>query len=95
MEEHVHAAGTGEKVSGNGTLVFIWWAYFAIMLTVVAAVIFWAVRSGQFRNQDRAQSLPLSSPDLGNEEKRPGDGGQKAESPQPDEADHDSEHRSA
>jgi nitrogen fixation-related uncharacterized protein len=39
-----------------------WLAFTALMLVAVAAVLWWAIRSGQFRRQDRARYLPLDGP---------------------------------
>ena len=37
----------------------IWILYSAFGVTVFALVFLWAVRTGQFRDQDRARYLPL------------------------------------
>jgi nitrogen fixation-related uncharacterized protein len=42
-------------------LLFLWVAFAAVALAGIVAVIVWAVRSGQFANQDRARYLPLES----------------------------------
>ncbi len=42
-------------------LLTLWVAFTAVALAGIAAVIFWAVRSGQFADQDRARYLALDS----------------------------------
>jgi cbb3-type cytochrome oxidase maturation protein len=42
-------------------LVVIWVALAAIMLMGIVALLVWAVRSRQFKDQDRAARLPLES----------------------------------
>lgn len=41
---------------------YVWIAFAAMMLLAAVAVLVWAIRSGQFRRQDRARYLPLDSP---------------------------------
>jgi nitrogen fixation-related uncharacterized protein len=44
----------------NGIVLFIiWLGYTGLLLIVCLIFIVWAVRSGQFANQDRICSLPL------------------------------------
>lgn len=40
---------------------FSWLGFTLLMLSVVAGFVCWALRSGQFRRQERARSLPLHS----------------------------------
>jgi cbb3-type cytochrome oxidase maturation protein len=42
-------------------LLITWIAFSAAAFVGVAAFFIWAVRSGQFSQQDRARSLPLES----------------------------------
>ncbi len=44
-------------------LLGVWVAFAAVATAGVVAVFIWAVRSGQFRNQDRARRLPLDDDD--------------------------------
>jgi cbb3-type cytochrome oxidase maturation protein len=55
--------GKGVAVFSNPDTVFIvaWVAFVILIGTAIAAVIFWAVRAGQFKDQDRARYLPLMS----------------------------------
>lgn len=39
----------------------IWLGFSLLILTFIAWAVVWAVRSGQFRDQDQARSLPLRS----------------------------------
>jgi hypothetical protein len=48
-------------MTGAASLVVIWFTFLVVALVGVAAAIVWAVRSGQFTNQDRARYLPLQS----------------------------------
>jgi hypothetical protein len=41
---------------------YVWITFTVLMLAAVAAVLIWAIRSGQFRRQDRARYLPLDAP---------------------------------
>lgn len=51
-------------MSMNSLILFIWFGYLGIMLTFIFIVLRWAVRSGQFSDQDRARYLPLVSPPI-------------------------------
>ena len=59
-------------------LVVIWIALAVIMMAGIVALLVWAVRARQFRDQDRAARLPLDSgippedaaPDAGTQERR-------------------------
>jgi nitrogen fixation-related uncharacterized protein len=42
-------------------LLALWVTFTAVALAGIVAVIVWAVRSGQFADQDRARYLPLES----------------------------------
>ena len=42
-------------------LIVVWVAMAAIMLAGIVALLVWAVRSRQFKDQDRAARLPLES----------------------------------
>ena len=44
------------------SLAVTWVLYAVIGVSVFSAVFLWAVRAGQFRDQDRARYLPLQSP---------------------------------
>jgi cbb3-type cytochrome oxidase maturation protein len=46
-------------------LLTIWILYAIIGLTLFSALFVWAVRSGQFRDQQRARRLPLECPESG------------------------------
>jgi nitrogen fixation-related uncharacterized protein len=48
-------------LSSAGTLLLVWVTFSALVLAGAVAVLVWAVRSGQFAEQDRARSLPLES----------------------------------
>jgi cbb3-type cytochrome oxidase maturation protein len=43
------------------TFLFIWIGFSLLMTGSIAAFFFWAVRAGQFSQQDRARYLPLES----------------------------------
>jgi len=43
------------------TFLFMWLGFLVLMICVIAAFFLWAVRSGQFSDQDRARYLPLTS----------------------------------
>jgi cbb3-type cytochrome oxidase maturation protein len=46
----------------EGTVLFLFWAIFtACTLAAALTALIWAVRSGQFSDQDRARYLPLLS----------------------------------
>jgi nitrogen fixation-related uncharacterized protein len=65
MEERVSAAGNRsgqmiETYSGTGLLI-LWVVFASVALAAIIAVLVWAVRSGQFSNQDAARYLPLKS----------------------------------
>jgi len=49
------------------TLVTVWLLYSALGVAIFAALFLWAVRAGQFRDQDRARHLPLNHPPDENE----------------------------
>jgi len=38
---------------------FMWVGFLSLMLIGILVVFVWAIRTGQFRNQDRARYLPL------------------------------------
>lgn len=42
--------------------------YSVVVIVLVLAVLIWAIRSGQFKHQDRARHLPLAAGDI--DEKR-------------------------
>ena len=44
------------------TLVTVWLLYSALGIVIFAALFLWAVRAGQFRDQERARHLPLQHP---------------------------------
>lgn len=46
-------------------LLTIWILYAIIGVTLFSILFVWAVRSGQFRDQQRARRLPLESPESG------------------------------
>ena len=48
-------------LSAEGSLLLVWVAFAAMALAGAIAVLVWAVRSGQFADQDRARHLPLTS----------------------------------
>ncbi len=50
-----------ENMSGPVAFLIVWFTFLVITLIGVSAIIVWAVRSGQFANQDRARYLPLRS----------------------------------
>lgn len=41
------------------SLLAMWLLYAAFGITLYALIFLWAVRAGQFRDQDRARHLPL------------------------------------
>ena len=43
----------------NAALLAVWIVFSSLVLAGVVAVLVWAVRSGQFSQQDRARRLPL------------------------------------
>jgi hypothetical protein len=45
----------------SGTYVWIWAAWLGLIAVVLAVIVGWAIRAGQFRNQDHARRLPLES----------------------------------
>ena len=49
------------SASNNSALLAVWIVFAGVVLAGVAAVLVWAVRSGQFSHQDRARRLPLDS----------------------------------
>ena len=44
------------------TLVTMWLLYSALGAAIFVALFLWAIRAGQFRDQDRARRLPLQHP---------------------------------
>ena len=48
-------------LAGNSVLLMVWITFSTLVLVGVTAVLIWAVRSGQFSNQDQARRLPLES----------------------------------
>jgi cbb3-type cytochrome oxidase maturation protein len=46
-------------------LLTIWILYAVVGVTLFSALFVWAVRSGQFRDQQRARHLPLQCPQDG------------------------------
>ena len=55
-------------------LLLLWIGYALVGVSLFSAIFLWAVRSGQFRDQDRARYLPLEEPgreDAGEERQRP------------------------
>ncbi len=46
-------------LSTADTLLVVWITFSVLVLAGAAAVLVWAVRSGQFADQDRAARLPL------------------------------------
>jgi cbb3-type cytochrome oxidase maturation protein len=44
------------------TLAMMWLLYSGICVAIFAALFLWAIRAGQFRDQDRARRLPLHHP---------------------------------
>ena len=45
----------------QAALLTLWVTFTAIAVLGIAAALVWAVRSGQFSNQDHARRLPLES----------------------------------
>lgn len=43
----------------GATFFFMWIGFLFLMIIGIVLVFIWAIRSGQFRNQDRARYLPL------------------------------------
>lgn len=43
------------------TFFFMWLGFLLLMTGGIAAFFLWAIRSGQFSDQDRARYLPLES----------------------------------
>lgn len=41
--------------------VVVWVVFSVLALAALAAVLVWAIRTGQFRDQDRLRRLPLDS----------------------------------
>ena len=57
--------------------LFMWIGFLLLMTGGIAAFFLWAIRAGQFSNQDRARYLPLESgipPSEPDEERRQGRG---------------------
>ena len=53
------------------TLLTLWILYAVLGITIFIVLFLWAVRAGQFRDQDRARRLPLQHPPQDDEEPRP------------------------
>ena len=47
-----------------------WIFYFIIMLIIIAGFVIWAIRSRQFKDQDRARYLPLDDQTPDNDEEK-------------------------
>jgi len=45
----------------SAQLLYLWIAFTALAVIGISAILVWAVRSGQFGDQERARSLPLVS----------------------------------
>ncbi len=43
-------------------ILLVWILYSALGVGIFVALFLWAVRTGQFRDQDRARRLPLEHP---------------------------------
>jgi len=52
-------------------LILAWLLYCLLGVVIFAALFLWAVRNGQFRDQERARHLPLLHPP--ERERRPGE----------------------
>ncbi len=54
-------------------LLYLWIAFAVLAVIGISAILVWAVRSGQFSEQERARGLPLVSgvPDTAPTERRP------------------------
>jgi len=48
-------------VTGTTAFLFMWIGFLALMLAGLSLILLWAVRAGQFSNQERARYLPLRS----------------------------------
>jgi cbb3-type cytochrome oxidase maturation protein len=44
------------------TLIWVWLLYCFLGLIIFAVLFLWAIRAGQFRDQERAGRLPLLHP---------------------------------
>ncbi len=44
------------------TLIWVWLLYCFLGVVIFTALFLWAVRTGQFRDQERARRLPLLHP---------------------------------
>jgi len=57
----------------QNVFIAVWITFTALALVAIAAVLVWAVRSRQFRDQDRARYLALRSgiPEDANSEHKP------------------------
>jgi hypothetical protein len=62
-------------LSQETALLVVWIAYTAMAVASLVTVLAWAVRSGQFANQDKARYLPLESGDAGAAPPADGKGG--------------------
>ena len=75
-------------MSPEANLLVVWVTFLVLGLAGLAAALVWAVRKGQFRDQDRARYLPLTGkipdayPDQ-DAEKRTGRRGTARPRPQP------------
>jgi len=43
------------------TFIFLWIGFLLLMTASIAGFFLWAIRAGQFSDQDRARYLPLDS----------------------------------
>jgi nitrogen fixation-related uncharacterized protein len=50
------------SLTSDQVLIVVWTAMTLLLLAGIGAVVAWALRSGQFRGQQRAAQLPLNSP---------------------------------
>jgi nitrogen fixation-related uncharacterized protein len=48
-------------MTAHGALLFIWIGFLVFGVAGASAVLLWAVRSGQFGDQEHARTLPLIS----------------------------------
>ncbi|MBT1071508.1 cbb3-type cytochrome oxidase assembly protein [Pelotalea chapellei] len=44
----------------SATFFYMWIGFLFLMIAGILLVFIWAIRSGQFKDQDRARYLPLS-----------------------------------
>jgi cbb3-type cytochrome oxidase maturation protein len=59
------------------TFLFMWIGFLLLMSCGIAAFFFWAIRAGQFGDQERARSLALQARIPDPEEPDPGGAGRK------------------